>query len=75
METAAPLSSQLRHPLARRRAQHLARTRQAHNQILAWRVQDSLVELGLTHLDHSILAGGWCTFRRWSRCPPDLRWD
>jgi hypothetical protein len=57
METVAPLPSRLRHPLARRRAQHLARTRHAHNQILAWRVQDSLAELGLTHQDYSIAGG------------------
>jgi hypothetical protein len=57
METVAPLLSLLHHPLARRRARHLARTHQAHDQVLAWRVQDSLAEIGLTHLDYSIGGG------------------
>jgi hypothetical protein len=28
-----------------------------HNQVLAWRVQDSLAELGLSHQDYSIAGG------------------
>jgi hypothetical protein len=57
MKTVAPLPSRLRHPLARRRARHLARTRHAHNQVLAWRVQDSLAENELIHQDYSIGGG------------------
>ena len=57
MTTVAPLPSLLRHPLARRRARHLARTHQAHDQMLAWRVQDGLAEIGLVHRDHSIGGG------------------
>lgn len=57
MKAVAPLLSRLRHPLARHRARHVARARQAHNQILAWRVQDCLAELGLTHQDYSIAGG------------------
>jgi hypothetical protein len=57
METAAPLPSWLHHSLARRRAGQLARIRHVHNQILAWRVQDSLAELGLSHQDYSIAGG------------------
>src|SRR5437588_10612889 len=57
MKTVAPLPSRLRHPLARRRARHLADTRHADNQVLAWRVQDSLAENGLIHQDYSIGGG------------------
>lgn len=57
METTTTLPSWLLHPVARRRMEHLARIYQAHNQILAWRVQDSLAEIGLTHLDYSIAGG------------------
>jgi hypothetical protein len=28
-----------------------------HNQVLSWRVQDSLAELGLSHQDYSIAGG------------------
>ncbi len=57
METVTTRLSLLRHPLARRRARHLARTHHAHDQVLAWRVQDSLAEIGLTHNDTSIGGG------------------
>lgn len=57
MQTVAPLLSLLHHPFARRRARHLARTHQAHNQVLAWRVQDSLADIGLTRMDYSIGGG------------------
>ncbi|MGH3783671.1 MAG: hypothetical protein ACRDRO_24375 [Pseudonocardiaceae bacterium] len=57
METVTPLPSLWFHPLARRRAQHLAHTHQAHDQVLAWRVQDGLAEIGLTHMDYSIAGG------------------
>lgn len=51
-----PLPSRL-HPLARRRARELERIRRAHDQELAWRVQDILVALGLARADFSIGGG------------------
>lgn len=57
METTAALPSWLLHPIARRRLVHLARTRHAHDQLLAWRVQDSLADVGLAHQDYSIAGG------------------
>ena|SRR5581483_6217928 len=57
METTTSLPSWLVHPIARRRMEHLARIRKAHNQLLAWRVQDSLADIGLIHQDYSIAGG------------------
>jgi hypothetical protein len=57
METTTPLPSWLLHPIARRHMEHLTRTRQAQYQLLAWRVQDSLADIGLIHQDYSIAGG------------------
>jgi hypothetical protein len=57
METRTPRPSWLLHPRARRHMEHLTRTRQAQYQLLAWRVQDSLADIGLIHQDYSIAGG------------------
>ncbi|MGH4008128.1 MAG: hypothetical protein ACRDTH_08235 [Pseudonocardiaceae bacterium] len=48
-------------PLSRRHARRIERTRQANDQLLAWRVHSVLVECGLTRVDFSI--GGGRTLR------------
>jgi hypothetical protein len=57
MKTLAPLPSLLCHPLARRRARQRERRHQEHDQILAWRVQDIIAGLGLTHTGFSNACG------------------
>ncbi|MDQ3153875.1 MAG: hypothetical protein M3R63_19910 [Actinomycetota bacterium] len=57
MQNNAPLPSLLLHPLARRRARQIERTRKVGDQRLAWRVQDILAGLGLTQSDYSIGGG------------------
>ncbi len=44
-------------PLSRRDARRRERLRQDNDQLLAWRVQDVLVECGLTRVDFSIGGG------------------
>jgi hypothetical protein len=50
----------LRRPLTRHHVRQLERTRQEHNQQLAWRVQDILTTRGLSQMYYSIGGGrGW----------------
>lgn len=53
----APWLSRLRHPRTWRHSRDLERRQQVRDQQLAWRVQDVIAGLGLTHSDFSIGGG------------------
>ncbi|MGH3915887.1 MAG: DUF1918 domain-containing protein [Pseudonocardiaceae bacterium] len=62
-----PWFARLRHPLAWRHSRAPERRHPCRDELLAWRVQDIIARLGLTHTDFGVGGDPIMHIRRWSR--------